>query len=130
MARVFFEGIKVKNKYNLAILILIVIFISGCSVLEVPKPDEIIKNPLGSNSVKIGMTKDQVVSIYGDPNIKNTVKSTVWGEGEREEWFYKARLDAIPLGGANYLTEDVYLYFDGDNLTNITKTPLGKAKEE
>jgi len=128
--KLFSKGFKVKNKYNLISLIILVISISGCSVLEVPKPDDIIKSPLGSSSVKIGMTQNEVISLYGDPNIKSMVKSPEWGEKEREEWFYKARLDVIPLGGANYLTEDVYLYFDGDNLTNISKTPMGQAKEE
>ncbi|MFQ5952007.1 MAG: outer membrane protein assembly factor BamE, partial [Candidatus Omnitrophota bacterium] len=96
---------------------------AGCADIEIPKTSQLIKNPL-PNTVRVGMTKDQVVDIYGDPNIKDTVVSDKWA-GTREEWIYKAEMSALPVS-TNYLGEDLYLYFDGDNLTNVSKEPLGK----
>ena len=112
------------KNYSLALMVIFCILISGCAGVEAPKPDEILKNPLGPGSVKVGMTKAQVVNIYGEPDIKGTVDSGKWSD-TREEWIYEARASALPVS-AGYLGEDLYLYFDGDNLTNISKKPLGK----
>jgi hypothetical protein len=73
------------------------------------------------------MTKAQVVEIYGEPDVKADTVSDKWG-GMREEWVYRARYSALPVS-AGYLSEDLYLYFDGENVTNISKEPLGKQKE-
>ena len=104
-----------------------IIFLAGCSTIDsVPMPDQIInKNPAGSSSIKIGMSENEVKARYGAPDNKSMVASKQW-EGEREEWFYRGRMN-LPIG-ADYLANDVYLYFDGDNLTNISDKPLGQAR--
>ena len=109
------------------ILVISALVIAGCSGMEAPTPKDIIKNPIGPNAVKVGMSKQEVASIYGEPNSKRTVSSTDWG-GEREEWFYHGRMSGLPVG-ADYLANDLYLYFDGDNLTNISKQPIGKEQK-
>ncbi|MFH1837670.1 MAG: hypothetical protein ABH862_06130 [Candidatus Omnitrophota bacterium] len=109
-----------------AMLAFTVLFCLGCAEMEVPKTSDIIKDPLGSGTVKIGMTKDKVVSVYGEPDLKRTVVSDEWN-AEREEWFYKARYSALPVN-AGYLAKDLYLYFDGVSLTTISDKPLGKDK--
>ncbi len=96
--------------------------------MDTPGPAQIMKNPIGPNVVKIGMTKARVLSLYGEPDIKSSVRSAKWA-GEREEWFYSAELKALPVS-ADYLADDLYLYFDGDNLTNISKVALGKTSED
>ena len=115
------------NKYLLIGIVLLCVVVSGCADVEIPGAKEIIKNPLGPGSVKIGMTKAQVVEIYGDPSIKGTVISKKWNE-PREEWIYRADISTLPVG-AGYLSEDLYLYFDGKNLTNISNKSLGKETE-
>ncbi|MGB2662157.1 MAG: hypothetical protein WBD04_07220 [Candidatus Omnitrophota bacterium] len=114
---------------HLAIIILFfcVFIIAGCADVEIPTTSELIKNPLGPGSVRIGMTQAQVVEIYGDPDIKGTVTSKKWNK-PREEWIYRADYSAFPVG-AGYLTEDQYLYFDGENLTNISDRSLGKETD-
>ena len=99
----------------------------GCADMDTPTPGQILSNPLGSGSVKVGMTKDQVHSIYGDPSSKEIVTSSEWS-GEREEWFYNAEYTALPVN-AGFLAKDLYIYFDGDNVTNITKEPLETTKK-
>lgn len=105
------------------LILFLSVIVTGCADIETPSPAEILKNPIGSGSVKIGMTKSQVVSLYGEPDLKNIVTSKEWG-GAREEWLYRGRYTAIPIS-AGYLSKDVYLYFDGNSLTKISKDPLG-----
>ena len=111
-------------KYPRFLLIAIVCFlIAGCSGIEAPKTDEFIKQPLGNGGLELGMSKARVVDMYGEPNAKRVVISDEW-KAPREEWFYKATVSMLPMN-AGYLADDMYLYFDGDNLTNISKKPLG-----
>ncbi len=116
-------------KKNLFIFLSVaVLFSSGCADMEVPGPRQVLTNPIGTSAVKIGMSKAQVLQIYGEPNFKAEAVSDEW-EGLREEWFYNARLSALPVG-AGYLTNNVYLYFDGNSLTKISERSLGKSSEE
>ena len=103
------------------------LLVGGCADMDVPTPMQIVKNPIGLSALKSGMSKNEVMSIYGEPNMKSQVCCADWN-GTREEWFYRGRYTGLPVG-AEYLSEDVYLYFDGDNLTNISKEPLGRADD-
>ncbi|MGB2600752.1 MAG: hypothetical protein WBD00_06860 [Candidatus Omnitrophota bacterium] len=115
-------------KYPRFLLIVIVCFmLAGCAGMNTPNTDEFMRQPLGNGGLELGMSKDRVVDMYGKPNAKRTVISSEWQE-PREEWFYKATLSMLPMN-AGYLADDMYLYFDGDNLTNISKKPLGKSAE-
>jgi hypothetical protein len=100
-----------------------VFFVAGCAEVKMPTTSQILKDPLGEGSIKVGMTKDQVVSVYGEADMKRMVVSEEWN-GTREEWLYKARYSSLPVN-AGYLSDDLYLYFDGPSLTNISKTPMG-----
>jgi len=104
------------------------VFLAGCAGIKTPEPGQILKEPLGQGSLRTGMTISQVISVYGEPDSKRTVSSNEWSR-MREEWFYSGRYSALPVG-AGYLKEDLYLYFDGDNLTNISRKPLGKRRLE
>jgi hypothetical protein len=87
--------------------------------------EDLVTDPLGDGGLVPGMSKDKVVDMYGDPDMKRDVTSAEWKE-PREEWFYAARYGVIPVN-AGYLSDDLYLYFDGRNLTNISKRPMGKG---
>ena len=92
---------------------------TGCSVIEnIPSPEEIIEHPLGTESIKIGMTKKQVESIWGKPDEIRMVEDKDKWSGAREMWVYRAQYGAIPVD-AGYLSKSKKLYFDGDNLTSI-----------
>ena len=92
--------------------------LTGCADVTPPTPIGIIKRPLGTDSVKIGMTQDEVREIWGDPDRINYVQDAEkWG-GERMEWVYLGRYSVIPVD-AGYLSKTKKLYFDGENLTNI-----------
>ncbi|MGB2630154.1 MAG: hypothetical protein WBD24_03845 [Candidatus Omnitrophota bacterium] len=116
-----------KKDFFLFLLIVSFLISAGCADVDLPNTGQIIKNPLGPGSVKIGMLKDKVVDIYGEPDIKGTVTSDKW-IGTREEWIYWADLSTLPVG-AGYLGQDLYIYFDGDNVTNLSNEPLGKESK-
>ena len=102
-------------------------FAAGCADMNVPTPKQILQNPIGPNSAKIGMSKTQVLHLYGEPAFKGVVTSKDWGE-TREEWFYEAQMSGLPVNSEN-LSEDMYLYFDGDSLTNISNRSMATVEE-
>lgn len=108
----------VKNLF-IALAISAAPLICGCSTLAIPSPDEIIRKPLGTESVKVGMTKGRVESLWGKPDYVNTVEDKKKWSSPREVWTYTARYGSIPVD-AGYLSKTQKLYFDGENLTEIT----------
>ncbi len=90
----------------------------GCSAIEIPNADDVIKHPLGTESIKIGMTKQQVEALWGKPNETKTVENKEKWAGPREMWVYRSQYNAIPVD-AGYLSKTKKLYFDGENLTDI-----------
>ncbi len=53
---------------NALILMSMIIFISGCAEVDIPTPQDVLKHPLGTESVKRGMSKDQVKDLWGEPD--------------------------------------------------------------
>lgn len=93
--------------------------LSGCAMIESANPDEVVKHPLGTEAIKVGMTKHQVESLWGKPDdITAAEDKEKWG-GSREVWVYRAQYSALAVD-AGYLSKTKKLYFDGDNLTNIS----------
>jgi len=92
----------------------------GCADITPPTPEDIIRRPLGTDSVKVGMTQNQVKELWGGPDQVNYIENEEkWG-GSRVEWVYFGRVSALPVD-AGYLSKTKKLYFDGKNLTNIAE---------
>ena len=92
--------------------------IYGCTLLEqLPKPDDVLKHPLGETSLRVGMTKNEVESKWGKPDEKRTVEDKARWQDPRELWVYRAQT-GLPVD-ADYLSHTRKLYFDGDHLTDI-----------
>lgn len=108
-----------RNSPGAAALIIMAVFLSGCAALEsLPSADDVIRKPLGTESIKRGMTKAQVESLWGKPDDIQAAEDKEKWKGSREVWIYRAQYGAIPVD-AGYLSKTQKLYFDGDNLTNI-----------
>jgi len=90
----------------------------GCSAVTVPNPEEVLSTPLGTESVKIGMSKNQVESLWGKPDSTRIVEDPKRWQSPREVWTYNSRMSGMSIN-AGYLTNTRALYFDGDNLTSI-----------
>ena len=93
--------------------------ISGCAGIEPPNPADVVKHPFGSDVVRVGMTKQEVESLWGKPDDISTVEDKEKWKGPREVWTYRAQANLVPID-AGYLSKTRKLYFDGDNLTNIS----------
>lgn len=92
--------------------------IAGIKPLSLPK--DVLENPLGTTSIKIGMSKDEVKSLWGSPDVINTLKPQDNASASiREEWIYKARQYSPIAIDVDYLSKTKHLIFDGKNLTKI-----------
>jgi len=94
------------------------LFLCGCSAIILPDPQDVIDHPLGTESIKIGMTRRQVESLWGKPDSIRVGENKEKWQGVREMWTYSAQYGSIPVD-AGYLSKTKKLYFDGDNLTEI-----------
>lgn len=113
---------KNNRKVSLCFLSFVALFamtLCGCAGIEAVNPDEVIRHPLGTESVKIGMSRQQVEELWGKPDYVTTAEDKDKWKGSREVWVYSAKYTAIPVD-AGYLSKSKKLYFDGDNLTNIS----------
>ena len=99
-------------------VVFVAVFALGCSALTIPTPDDIVKTPLGTETIKIGMTKQQVEALWGKPSTTKMVESKDRWPAPREVWVYNAQYGSIPVD-AGYLSKTKKLYFDGENLTEI-----------
>ncbi len=116
-----------KRSLVTVIVLFFCVCLFGCAGIDAPTPESVLKNPTGSGSLYVGMMKEEVISLYGEPDSKQTVSSDEWKE-PREEWVYRGRYPVLPIS-PGYLSKDLYLYFDGENLTNISNKSLGTAKK-
>lgn len=113
-----------KNCIKLFSFWIFVIGIYGCAEINpFELPEKVIRHPLGTESIKIGMSKEEVMKEWGKPDIIDPLGAQDATGSQREEWIYKARQYAgIPVD-AGYLSKNKYLYFDGNNLTLIANEP-------
>ncbi len=93
------------------------IILIGCAEIRPPSPSEIIRQPLGESPLRIGMSKEKVKSLWGDPDIIKVLGSDIQGM-IREEWIYRGRYPNLPVN-VDYLSETQHLFFDGSYLVKF-----------
>jgi hypothetical protein len=103
---------------SLALPIVLAVLFTGCSAIEIPTPSDIMKSPLGTESIKIGMSRQQVEALWGKPDDVTMVEDKKRWPDRREMWIYRANYGAIPVN-AGYLSDTRRLYFDGNSLVEI-----------
>ena len=113
--------IKIKNfEFRIIILIFtfcILHFLSGCAEITPPTPDEIMRQPLGQGPLRIGMSKEKINSLWGEPDVVR-VLGTDSQAMVQEEWVYRGRYPNLPIN-AGYLSETQHLFFDGNHLVRF-----------
>lgn len=105
-------------KNNMSLMMALFFFttsLSACGTFPSPTPQQIIDNPLGTSPLKIGMSKEEVTAILGQPNEVIQKGSDELGS-IIEEWIYYAQYPAIPVDHT-YLSKTQILIFSGNNLT-------------
>ncbi len=94
--------------------------LTSCAIIHPVKPQEAFEHPLGTDSLKIGMTKEQVRDLLGEPDVITPLdRSADMLSTERQEWVYHPRYSNLPVG-ADYFGKGLSLTFDGNNLTGFT----------
>lgn len=106
-------------KYGtISVLLIGMIYLAGCAGIEGPTPESILKHPLGT-MLRAGLTKDQILAQWGEPDLKEYDDTDKWGNA-KEKWTYYARYGEVPVN-AGYLSMTQYLYFDGKYLVKFTE---------
>ena len=96
-----------------------VLMLIGCAGIEPPSPEKLLTHPLGMGPIRVGMTKEEVKGLWGEPDLKKSLgESKDAGPTEREEWVYYGRVTNFPVN-YGYLSKPLHMYFDGDNLTSF-----------
>lgn len=98
-------------------LMAILIYFVGCAEIQPPTPEEILKHPFGTTNLRVGMTKEQIVAAWGEPDVKDYDDTGKWGVA-KEKWTYHGRYKNLPAD-VGYLSKTKYLYFDGKNLVKF-----------
>ena len=106
-----------KKAFYIAFLFFIpFICLAGCAEFNpFEAPAEVLRHPLGTEPINIGMTKDEVIAKWGKPDQINQLEATDEWKTPREEWVYVGRYSKVPLD-RSYLFKTKYLVFDGSNL--------------
>lgn len=82
----------------------------SCAEITPPTPKEVLEKPFGSGPLYRGMPQEEVVELWGQPNVVNEISRDPIA-GLREEWIYYARYPGVPVD-YNYLSKTRYLYFE------------------
>lgn len=89
----------------------------GCAEISLPAPEEVMRQPLGEGPLRIGMTKEKVESLWGEPDVVRVLGTDAQGM-VREEWIYRGRYPNLPIN-VDYLSETQHLFFDGEHLVKF-----------
>lgn len=98
-------------------LIAVLIYIVGCAEIQPPPFKEVLKHPFGTTGLRIGMSKDQILAAWGEPDVKECDEAGKWGVA-KEKWTYYGRYKNLPAD-VGYLSKAKYLYFDGNILVKF-----------
>jgi len=118
-----------KKEICLAIIVSLLL-LPGCAEIQpFEAPAKILKQPLGTDPIRLGMVKEEVKKIWGPPAQVNKMgMADQWGT-PKEEWIYKSRHSKIPIN-KGYLKKTKYLYFEGDVLTSFGEEPEQEDSSE
>jgi hypothetical protein len=103
-----------KRGFLIIFCMLLIPIILGCAEIESPNPAEILSHPLGKDPLRIGITKDKVLDMWGRPDVITRTGTNELG-ASCEEWIYHGRYPNLPID-AGYLYKTKYLYFEGNTL--------------
>lgn len=105
-------------KRQVGVAVMALIFLFGCAEIKPPTPIDIIKHPWGTKpEIRIGMTKEEVIKYWDQPDQIEELGLDRWGVA-KEKWTYFGRYPDIPLD-YKYLSITKVLYFDGNHLTSV-----------
>jgi hypothetical protein len=107
-------------KYNIIILILSALILTGCMGLEAPTPQRFVPPLSGASPLHLGASKDYVRSQWGDPEYINQIGVDEVGL-VKEEWVYSGRKLPVIEIEPKMLVSSPNLIFTGNALTGYAK---------
>jgi hypothetical protein len=106
-----------KSGLLFTICLAMVLAVAGCAEIKPPKPREIMHEPLGESPLRVGMTREEVKSLWGQADVVRTAEGSD-NAVLREEWIYQGRYPNLPIN-VDYLAETQHLFFDGEHLVEF-----------
>jgi len=103
---------------NLLILLMCLtasISLISCAEMSPPTPMDVLRNPLGTDALIKGMSKEEVTEYWGEPSSINRLEESTAFTDAKEEWIYNARYPAVHVN-ADYLAKTRHLFFEGNSL--------------
>lgn len=106
------------------------LFLAGCAEIEPPTPEKIISPWSSMPNIRLGDTKEDVVSRWGEPDEKKEIGVDELGVA-KEEWAYYGRYPLMAPVDYQYLSKTKYLYFEGNILVRqeTKSTPYPKKEQ-
>ena len=105
------------SRLSIVYSLLFIVVLAGCAEIRPPSPNEIMRQPLGESPLRLGMTKEKVKSLWGEPDIVRVLGADAQGM-MKEEWIYRGRYPNLPIN-VDFLSETQSLLFDGDHLVRF-----------
>ena len=96
----------------------LIFFFVGCAEITPPTPQEVLESPFGTGPLRVGMTKDEVREIWGEPDYMEAQGEDEWGE-KRELWTYEAKFPGLIPADVGYASRTKRLEFAGEILVVI-----------
>lgn len=102
------------KRLYLVLSIMLIYSLSGCAEIEPPNPEAIISPWSSMPNIRLGDTKEDVLSRWGEPDEKRQVGVDELGVA-KEQWLYYGRYPMVPVD-YQYVSKTKHLYFEGNIL--------------
>ena len=86
-----------RRYFAFTVLSAVLVYLPGCAGIEPPSPKQIIEHPFGTSMLRAGLTKDQVLAQWGEPDLKEYDNTGKW------EPSYSNVLGNLAAGGISNL---------------------------
>lgn len=98
--------------FYLSLIMVLIFSVSGCAEIEPPTPDVLISPWSSMPNIRLGDTKEDIISRWGEPDKINRIGVDELGVA-KEEWVYHGRYPMVPVD-YQYVSKTKYLYFEGN----------------
>ncbi len=99
-----------------ALFLLPFLFVLGCAEITPPTVQEVIESPFGKGPLRLGMSKEEVRAIWGEPDSVEEMGQDQWGT-VKQTWVYEAKYAGVVPFDVGHASKTKYLIFSGDYLT-------------